>query len=202
MNGSMGVDNVFSFAQIKNMVLGALMAALMAVGAYIAIPVGPVPIVLQNMFVMMAGLLLGPWWGAASVGVYMLAGVLGMPVFSGGGAGLGQFMGPTGGYLIAYLPAVIVVGFVSGLGKNHHNTIGDGAAGKAVVLDVLAMVLGSAIVYAIGVSRLKAMAGFSWDKAWAVGMLPFLLGDAIKIAANASLITGVRNMLRRFETEE
>ena len=194
-------DNAFSFTQIRQMVLGALMAALMAVGAYIAIPVGPVPIVLQNMFVMLAGLILGPWWGAASVGIYLMAGVLGMPVFSGGGAGLGQFMGPTGGYLIAYLPAVIVIGIVSNLGGNHPAFPGAKSKAKVMVLDVLAMVLGSALVYAIGVSRLKSMAGFSWEKALVVGMIPFLLGDAIKIAANASLAVGIRAMMRRYETE-
>ncbi|SHK50799.1 biotin transport system substrate-specific component [Desulfatibacillum alkenivorans DSM 16219] len=202
MNENIGEENAFSFTQIRNMVLGALMAALMAVGAYIAIPVGPVPIVLQNMFVMMAGLILGPWWGAASVGIYMLAGILGMPVFSGGGAGLVQFMGPTGGYLFAYLPAVVLIGLISGQGKNYHDNPAAGAVTKAMVYDVLAMVLGSALVYAIGVSRLKSMAGFSWGKAWAVGMAPFLIGDVIKIAANASLIVGIRNMLRRFKSDE
>jgi len=65
------------------MVYASLFAALTAVGAFVAIPIGPVPIVLQNMFVYLAGLLLGSRWGLASVGVYLLAGTCGLPVFAG-----------------------------------------------------------------------------------------------------------------------
>ncbi|MBI9077153.1 MAG: biotin transporter BioY [Desulfatibacillum sp.] len=201
MNDPAGAESAFSFTQIRQMVLGALMAALMAVGAYIAIPVGPVPIVLQNMFVMLAGLILGPWWGAASVGIYLLAGALGMPVFSGGNAGLSHFMGPTGGYLIAYLPAVFVIGVVSSLGKKDRRGSASSVNKKVIILDILAMILGMAVVYALGVSRLKFMAGITWEKAWALGMAPFLIGDAIKIATSASLAAGFRGMLSRYETE-
>ena len=91
----------------------ALLAALTAVGAYIAIPIGPVPIVLQNLFVYLMGLLLGLRWGLAGIGVYLLAGAVGLPVFSGGRGGLGHLIGPTGGYLVGFVPAVAVVGFIT-----------------------------------------------------------------------------------------
>ena len=90
----------------------SLFAALTAVGAYIAIPIGPVPIVLQNFFVYLTGLLLGSKWGATSVAVYLLAGICGLPVFAGGRGGIGHIIGPTGGYLIGFLPAVFVIGFI------------------------------------------------------------------------------------------
>lgn len=80
--------------QLQMTVYSSLMAALIAVGSFIAVPIGPVPIVLQNLFVMLAGLLLGSRWGLASVGLYLLAGVCGLPVFSGGGTGIGHFFGP------------------------------------------------------------------------------------------------------------
>ena len=70
-------------SQLRMMVYASLLAALIAVGAYLAIPIGPVPIVLQNLFVLLAGLLLGSRWGAASVAVYLLAGACGLPVFAG-----------------------------------------------------------------------------------------------------------------------
>jgi biotin transport system substrate-specific component len=70
--------------QLRMMVYASLFAALTAAGAFLAIPIGPVPIVLQNMFVFLAGLLLGPRWGLASVAVYLLAGAFGLPVFAGG----------------------------------------------------------------------------------------------------------------------
>ncbi len=89
-------------SQLRMTVFASLFAALMAAGAYLSIPIGPVPIVLQNMFVLLAGLLLGNRWGLASVAVYLLAGVCGLPVFAGGLGGIGRIVGPTGGYLIGY----------------------------------------------------------------------------------------------------
>jgi biotin transport system substrate-specific component len=91
---------------LRMTVYASLMAALIAAGAYMALPIGPVPIVLQNLFVFLSGLLLGPRWGVASIGVYLMAGALGLPVFAGGVGGIGRFAGPTGGYLLGYLPAV------------------------------------------------------------------------------------------------
>jgi biotin transport system substrate-specific component len=157
-------------SQLQMTVYSSLMAALIAVGAFIAVPVGPVPIVLQNLFVMLAGLLLGSKWGLASVSLYILAGICGLPVFSGGGAGLGHFFGPTGGYLIGYLPAVLVIGLTS-------------EKTASMSLRVVALVAGAALVYLFGVSWLKIVTGMSVMKAMTVGMFPFLIGDAIKIVA-------------------
>jgi len=170
----------------RMMVLAALFAALIAVGAFIAIPIGPVPIVLQNFFVLLTGLLLGPRWGLAACGVYLLAGALGLPVFAGGTGGIGRFFGPTGGYLLAYLPAVFLTGWISQNRK------------KAVIWDTFAMVLASIVVYAIGVSWLKFSTGMAWSKSLAVGMLPFLLGDALKIAAAIVVAKTARPMISQY----
>ena len=78
-------------------VYASLLAALTAVGAYLAIPIGPVPIILQNMFVLLSGLLLGSRWGLASVGVYVLAGACGLPVFAGGLGGFHALWVPRAG---------------------------------------------------------------------------------------------------------
>ena len=156
--------------QLQMTVYSSLMAALIAVGSFIAIPIGPVPIVLQNLFVMLAGLMLGSRWGMASVGLYLLAGTCGLPVFSGGGAGIGHFFGPTGGYLISYLPAVFVVGFISERSTN-------------LFARAAALVAAHAIIFSIGVSWLKVATGMSFAKAMAVGMFPFLIGDVVKIIA-------------------
>jgi biotin transport system substrate-specific component len=107
------ISIIGSAASLRMTVYASLMAALVAAGAYLAIPIGPVPIVLQNLFVFLSGLLLGPRWGAASIGVYLLAGSLGLPVFAGGVGGIGRFVGPTGGYLLGFLPAVYVIGWIS-----------------------------------------------------------------------------------------
>jgi len=165
------------------MVYSSMMATLMAVGAYIAIPVGPVPIVLQNLFVMLAALLLGGRWGFISVCVYLLAGAVGLPVFAGGTGGLGKFVGPTGGYLIGFAIAAYLMGTISERGKGR------------VVVDVLAMLVGTIVVYAVGVSWLKVVTGMTFSKAIAVGVLPFLLGDVLKIAAAIPIVKSLRPMI-------
>jgi biotin transport system substrate-specific component len=169
---------------IRMMVFAAMFAALTAVGAFLAIPIGPVPIVLQNLFVLLAGLLLGARWGVISICVYLLAGILGLPVFAGGLGGIGRLVGPTGGYLVGYLPAVAVVGFVSEKAK--HRIAGELAA----------LVLGSALVYVFGVFWLKTLTGMDWAKSLAVGMVPFLPGDIVKIIAAVPIAAAVRPVIR------
>lgn len=172
-----------SSQQLKRMVYAALMAALTAAGAYLAIPLGPVPIVLQNLFIMLAGLLLGGRWGLISVAVYLLAGAVGLPVFAGGTGGVGKFVGPTGGYLLGFGAAAYLIGIISESGRGR------------VTIDVLAMVAGTLIIYAFGVSWLKVVTGISFSKALTVGMLPFLIGDALKIAAAIPIARAIRPMM-------
>jgi biotin transport system substrate-specific component len=170
--------------QLRMLVFASLLAALTAVGAYLAIPIGPVPIVLQNMFVFLAGLVLGSRWALASVGVYLLTGALGLPVFAGGLGGIGRIVGPTGGYLIGYLPAVFVIGHIAEKGA------------KRIGYDVLAMVCGTAVLYACGVTWLKILTGMTWSKTLTVGMYPFLIGDALKITAAALIAKALRPIIR------
>jgi biotin transport system substrate-specific component len=170
--------------QLRMMVYASLFAALTAVGAFVAIPIGPVPIVLQNMFVYLAGLLLGSRWGLASVGVYLLAGACGLPVFAGGLGGIGRIVGPTGGYLIGYLPTVFLIGKISN------------RANPRAIFDVLAMICGSVALYACGITWLKIVTGMTIAKALAVGMVPFLIGDALKIAAAVGIAKSLRRVLK------
>ena len=165
------------------MIYASLFAALMAAGAYMAIPIGPVPIVLQNMFVFLSGLLLGSRWGLASVAVYLLAGIVGLPVFAGGTGGIGRIFGPTGGFLLGYLP----VGFLVGRMAER--------LPRRMVWDVAAMTAGAMLLYACGVSWLAAVTGLPASKALALGMAPFLPGDALKIAAAALIARAVRPVM-------
>ncbi len=166
--------------QLRMMVYASLFAALTAVGAFLAIPIGPVPIVLQNMFVYLAGLLIGSRWGLASVGVYLLAGACGLPVFAGGLGGFGRIVGPTGGYLIGYLPTVYIIGKISARTQ------------QRVITDVLAMICGTVVLYACGVTWLKIVTGMTLAKALAAGAFPFLAGDALKIAAATAIAKALR----------
>ena len=170
--------------QLRMTVYSSLFAALVAVGAFISIPIGPVPIVLQNFFVLLAALLLGPRWGVAAVSVYLLAGLCGLPVFAGGTAGIGRLMGPTGGYLLGYLPAVAVTAWISKKGGCRPGT------------DIVAMICGSLLVYGCGVPWLKMVTGMPFSKALMVGMVPFLIGDALKIAAAVPVARAVRPIVQ------
>lgn len=170
--------------QLRMTVYASLFAALVAVGAFISIPIGPVPIVLQNFFVLLAALLLGPRWGAAAVAVYLLSGICGLPVFAGGTAGIGRIMGPTGGYLLGYLPAVFIAAWISS------------KAGGRTWADIAAMICGSLIVYGCGVPWLKVVTGMPFSKALALGMVPFLIGDALKIAAAIPVVKALRPIVQ------
>jgi len=174
-----------SAASLRLTVYASLFAALTAVGSLIAIPVGPVPIVLQNLFIFLTGLLLGPRWALASVGVYLAAGALGLPVFAGGTGGIGRFIGPTGGYLIGYLPAVCVIGTLAEAGRYRP------------FWNVMGLICGSLVVYLFGVPWLKILTGMSWTKTLSVGMLPFLIGDAVKIAAAVPIAKTLRPMIQK-----
>lgn len=170
---------------LQYVVYASLMAALIAVGSYLFIPLGPVPIVLQNLFVVLSGLLLGRRWGLASVGIFLLVGAIGIPVFAGGKGGLAHFLGPTGGYLIGYLFSVYLTGLIS-------ETLHRGTRG-----DLLASLAGFLTVYLFGVPWLKLVTGMGWEKAFFVGMAPFLIGDAGKVAVALFLVRALRPVLNR-----
>jgi len=173
-----------SSTELKMTVYSSLFVALIAIGAFISIPIGPVPIVLQNMFVLLASIILGPLWGLASVAVYLVIGLAGLPVFAGGTSGIGKLFGPTGGYLLGYLPCVFITASISkGLGKKMSS-------------DIIAMLIGSLIVYAAGVPWLKVVTSMTFQKALAVGMVPFLIGDALKIVAAAFIAKTLRPVIK------
>jgi biotin transport system substrate-specific component len=171
--------------KLRWMVLASLMAALTAVGAYIHVPIGPVPIVLSTLFSLLSGLLLGSRWGLASMGLYLLVGAIGIPVFAGGKGGFAHFFGPTGGYLFGYVLAAWITGFIS----EHSRGL--------LSLDILAVLVGSLAIYGLGVPWLKMVTQMSWAKTLMVGMAPFLIGDAIKAAVAVVLARSVRPILKR-----
>lgn len=169
---------------LKNSVYISLFAALTAVGAFIAIPIGPVPIVLQNFFVILAGLILGPYIGTASILLYLFLGLCGFPIFAGGSGGIGKFLGPTGGYLIGYIPAVFIIGLISHKFK------------KNIIFDLAASICGCTIVYIFGLAGLTLMADLNLSKALVIGVYPFVFGDIIKITAAVLTVKRLRPVIK------
>ncbi len=166
-------------------VLASLMAALTAVGAYILIPIGPVPGVLSTLFVLVSGLLLGSRWGLASIGLYLLVGAMGIPVFAGGKGGFAHFFGPTGGYLFGYALSAWLTGFISERARG------------SLILDVVAVSIGSLAIYMVGVPWLKIIMNLSWSRTLWIGMVPFLIGDGLKGGVAVLLARSTRPMLKR-----
>jgi len=171
--------------KLRWMVLASLMAALTAVGAYIHVPIGPVPIVLSTLFVLLSGLLLGSRWGLASMGLYLLVGAIGIPVFAGGKGGFAHFFGPTGGYLFGYVLAAWIAGLISERSRG------------LLILDIFAVLVGSTAIYGLGVPWLKMMTQMSWAKTLVIGMVPFLIGDAVKASVAIILARAIRPVLKR-----
>jgi biotin transport system substrate-specific component len=141
-----------------------------AFGAQVAVrlPWTPVPVTLQPLFVILAGVVLGPRLGALSMAAYVGIGVLGAPVFSNAGAGLPWLLGPTGGYLLAAPAAAFVAGAVSGTERSALRTFGG-------------LTLGVGTMYLGGVSQLLLLTGQDLAAVLAVGVVPFLVGDVTKI---------------------
>lgn len=160
-------------ARLHGLVWTALLAAAVAGGAWISLPIGPVPVSLQPLFVFLAGFVLGPRQGALCVGLYVLAGALGLPVFAGGRAGLGHVLGPTGGYLFGFILSAAACGLATG-GKG-----GPLPWLKAAGFGALALVA----AYGPGVLWLRHSLDTDWGRALALGLIPFLPWDCLKIAA-------------------
>jgi biotin transport system substrate-specific component len=164
-------------SQLKQMVYASLFGAMTAIGAFIVIPLQPVPITLQTFFTGLAGALLGGYAGALSQMVYLLLGVIGMPVFAGGRAGLGILLGPTGGYLIGFIAGAYVIGKMVEARKE-----------AGLVWIALSLAAGDLIIYSLGTLQLSLVAHLSLAKAILVGVVPFLAGELLKLVA-ASLVS-------------
>ncbi len=167
--------------QLRRMVYAAMFGALTAIGSLIVIPMQPVPITMQTLFSCLAGVLLGGYTGALSQIVYVLLGVIGLPVFAGGKAGLGTLLGPTGGYLIGFIVAAYVIGKIVEAKKE---------PGLAWI--TMSLVVGHLVIYTLGVMQLSLMAHLSVVKALIVGVVPFLIGDVLKIVAAVLISSKLR----------
>jgi len=164
---------------VTGLVFTAMFAALISAGAFIGIPIGPVPIILQNMFTLLAGLVLGPVLGTSAVGLFIVAGALGMPVFANNGSpmGIARLIGPSGGYIFGYLLGAVVAGLIVGFPRPGQKT--------PVWRLALATAAGMLVVYVPGLLRLKAYLNIGWAQTFVTGFLPFLIGDALKGLAAA-----------------
>jgi biotin transporter BioY len=172
-----------------DIVLALGFACLTALSAQASIWIGPVPISGQTFAVLLAGAVLGSRLGALSQLSYLLIGLTGIPFwFSMGGVpGIARLIGPTGGYLLGFVACAFVVGLLVERGW-----------GKNVFKAVVAMFLGSIVMYLFGLSWLSHFV--SDNLLLQTGLYPFVVGDVIKIIAAAALIPSSWMLLRRINS--
>ena len=154
------------------MAVTALMAAVMCVLGPLTVPIGAVPISLANFVICLTAWLLGPKFGTLSVAVYLCIGLIGVPVFSGYGAGLAKLAGPTGGYLVGYLLLALIGGLF--IEKSNGNPVVSG----------IGLVLGDAACYVLGTAWFVFQVQCELGYALSVCVYPFIALDLAKIVVS------------------
>lgn len=171
-----------------------LIAAATAAGAQMSVPLGftPVPLVMQDMVVLIGGAALGSRLGMAAQLVYLMAGIAGLPVFAASAVlpqGPLRLLGPTGGYLLSYPFAAFLTGYLAERGFD-----------RRYLTSVLAMAAGLVVIFAFGVTWLALFArpaALGFDAALRAGFYPFLLGDVFKIFFGAAVLPGLWKLVGR-----
>lgn len=168
-----------------------LFAAIMAVCGFISIPLdGGVPIVIQNMIPILAGALLGGIQGMGATGLFLTAGALGLPIFSGGNGGISHLSGPTGGFLIGYFIAALITGLLIGKPTTDNKTL--------TTKIIIGCTLGFVLMYIPGIMQFMQITESDFSQAIAVCVTPFILWDAIKLVVTIILTIVLRPIIARY----
>jgi biotin transport system substrate-specific component len=165
-------------------ILVALGTALLALSAKINLPLPYVPMTLQTLVVLMIGAAYGWRLGSATVIAYLAEGAIGLPVFAGPVGGLAPLLGPTAGYLAGFVAAAFITGWLSERGWD-----------RSVPRLFVAMGLGHIVILAAGFAWLAFGMKLGAEKAWLVGIVPFVAASVIKNALGAAFVPAIRHML-------
>ena len=181
----------------------ALFAAIICAGWFMVIPLGAVPIVLQNILCLLTAVLLGGILSGAPTALFLIAGLLGLPVYAGGGSGIGVWLGPTGGFLLGYLLGAVLAGLIAG-----RPSVSEKKLNKTLVIRVtIAVFAGMIVLYIPGVIRFAAWASAGGkvpaDKtlfAYTMGaaVLPFIPGDILKSIIAIPIALKLRPILAQY----
>jgi len=160
-------------------------SVLIALGAQVSVPMLPVPMTLQTLAIVLVGLTAGSRLGAGAVLAYLAEGAMGLPVFAGGGAGLAWLMGPTAGFLWGFVGLAFAAGWLVERG-----------VARGLIGTFISVVVISALLYVPGVLWLTSATPLDLNGAVTRGMVPFLLGDTLKAAVAALIVTGAWSALK------
>ncbi|MCL1945195.1 MAG: biotin transporter BioY [Firmicutes bacterium] len=176
----------------KMLIRTAIMVSLLFVTTQILIPIPttPIPINLALITVLLSGCILGPLWGTTSIVVYILLGLIGLPIYSNFGSGIGHLLGATGGFLFAYIPAALIASLGSNQIRNNKNI-----TPIDIILLVLILILSLIVTYAIGTIFFVYITNTSISTALSLTVFPFLLGDLFKLALTSLLAFRLKSIL-------
>jgi biotin transport system substrate-specific component len=172
-----------SFRALRGAILIALGTALRTLSAKVNLPLPYVPMTLQTLVVLMIGAAYGWRLGAATVIAYLGEGALGLPVFAGPLGGLAPLVGPTAGYLYGFVLAALATGWLSERGWD-----------RSVPRLFVAMAIGHALILGAGFAWLAFGMKLGVDKAWLVGIVPFIAASLVKNALGAALVPAIRRL--------
>ena len=170
----------------RDLTIIAVMAALICVAGPLSISIGPIPLSLASFAVYMAGAVLGAKKGTLAAGIYLLLGLVGLPVFSGFSGGFQKLIGVTGGYLVGYLPCACITGLAV-----KPDSPDSGPQWRLPAF----MALGTAVLYLIGTAWFMIQTRNTLAASMGMCVIPFLPGDAVKIVAASLLARLVRKAL-------
>jgi biotin transport system substrate-specific component len=189
------VDRVFPRSVVTNILLVLAGTGLVALCAQIIIPMVPVPITMQTFAVLFVGTVLGPARGAVALALYLVLGVAGLPIFAGGTSG-NLFALSSGGYIVGFVAAAVVVGWLANLKWDRH-----------VLKTLISFLAGTVVIYAFGLPWLYFSLQSYGEAVWSAygdtllvatlmaGLVPFLIGDALKALLAAGLLPGTWKLL-------
>ena len=185
-------NSSLSRTDLRPLTVTALMAAMICVLGPLTIPIpfSPVPLSFANLAVCLSAILTGWKRGTMACLLYLLLGLAGLPVFSAFSGGTGKLLGPTGGYLIGYLFLSLTTGFAAELSDR------SGSFASRTAICIAGMIPGTMLLYLFGTSWLALQAHLSFKAALLAGVIPFIPGDLIKIAAAAAVGGTIRKRLR------
>jgi biotin transport system substrate-specific component len=172
-------------ADARRLTTAALLAALLAVSAFVALPIPPVPVTLQVFVVVLVALLVPPSAAALAVGTYLLVGAVGLPVFAHATGGIGVLVGPTGGYLFGFLAGAVAGAWI--------RTRFEETVGSRLAADVFAAATVIAVVYAFGWAQLALVTHTGALAALIAGVAPFIVPDAVKAVAAVAVAGAIRS---------
>ncbi|MCL2185098.1 MAG: biotin transporter BioY [Treponema sp.] len=190
--------NKISTRTLRNRyVFTAVFAAMIAVSGFIIIPLPgiPVPLVLKNLFIVLSGTILGSFYGAVAVFIFIIAGILGIPLFVL--PGVAVFSTPLGGYIIGYFFASLIAGLICGLPKTSEKKV----TALFLIRLIIASFLGFIVILICGVLYMMRLNSMSFIAAFSAGALPYLIGDFIKLLISIPLALKLRPIAARYINE-